>query len=148
KDCSDENVKALSKFMKKHRKDITKLYLDIIDKQFTYSYSKCEITNEKLGKSTYEVFSGQMMINKTDNIILIAAKKVPLNDFNVQEVRYIKEFQHDNIVKYYGVTKCCLDDDNYYIIMECMDCNLLTYLHNRILKNDFTVELITNMLIQ
>ncbi|CAF0809730.1 unnamed protein product [Didymodactylos carnosus] len=148
KDCSDENVKALSKFMKKHRKDITKLYLDIIDKHFTYSYSKCEITNEKLGKANYEVFNRQMTINKTDNIILITAKEIPLNDFNVQEVRYIKELQHDNIVKYYGIKRCCLNDDNYYIIMECMDCNLLTYLHNRVLKNDYTVELITNMLIQ
>ncbi|CAF1431420.1 unnamed protein product [Rotaria sp. Silwood1] len=74
----------------------------------------------------------------------IAAKLIPLNDFKLQEVLYMHELKHKNIISYYGVKK--KTEDQYYIIMPCLDCNLVTYLTEN--SKRFTSDAIDQMIIQ
>jgi serine/threonine protein kinase len=102
------------------------MHLDILTVQFNLKYlSTFNVNqNERLDEnSNFRVFTGTL---GRENLS-IAAKLIPLTDFKLQEVIYIREIQHENVISYYGVTKHL--QDQYYIVMPRFDCNLRTYLN-------------------
>ncbi|CAF3950873.1 unnamed protein product [Rotaria sp. Silwood1] len=144
--CSSVTKKtmdSLDLFCNKHSMEIKRIHLDILDKEFTLQYSTTLTVNENERldhKSNFRVFTGTLG-EKTSRI---AAKLIPLNDFKLQEVLYMHELKHKNIISYYGVKK--KTEDQYYIIMPCLDCNLVTYLTEN--SKRFTSDAIDQMITQ
>jgi hypothetical protein len=128
-------------FLKKHSLQFTYLYLNILDKQFDMKYSTLNVDQtDKLGESSYPVFKGTLGENNQP----IAAKLIPLKKFKVQEVRYIYDLKHVNIMKYYGVKK--YDDENYYIIMPRLDSDLNQYIYKN--GTNLNCDAIDQMILQ
>ncbi|CAF3913733.1 unnamed protein product [Rotaria sp. Silwood2] len=138
-----EKIDCIRLFCENHSVEIKRIHLDILDKQFKLQYSTNVIINENErldNRSNFRVFTGILGKEK----LPIAAKLIPLNNFKLQEVLYIHELDHVNVIKYYGIKKKI--QDQYYILMPRLDCNLSTYLteNSKRLKS----EAIDNMIIQ
>ncbi|CAF1497976.1 unnamed protein product, partial [Didymodactylos carnosus] len=136
------NVHLLSDFVKNKKGLITELYLDLLNAQFMTIYPKFNITNNKLGESNFQVFTGNI-VTKDGDTREMAAKKIPLKSFNIQEVRYMKSLCHTNIVEYYGVKKSETEANMYYLIMEKLDSDLETYVGRK--KHIITVPQISEI---
>jgi serine/threonine protein kinase len=124
---SDGQMRSLTKFIEKNKLKFNKLYLDLMSEQFKRTYPDCQITNRKLGAGNFEIYSAVLPLSDTTKRNL-TAKKVPLHQFNVQEIRYLKQLDHPNIVKYYSVLKCLSEEEFYYIIMNKMDGDRIVYI--------------------
>lgn len=120
-------IQILVKFIDENRLKSTKLYLDLLSEQFERMYPDCQITDQNLSAGSIEIFPGILILSDAMKCDLIA-KKVRLNEFNIKEIRYLKQLNHPNIVKYHGISKCTSIEDFYYIIMDRMDGNVTTYL--------------------
>lgn len=122
---NDTKIDYLRQFYTDNLEQITSIYLNVLDIQFNLDYSSCYSIdrNDRIDQNcNFSVYGGTLKKEK----LPIAAKLIPLKDFKLQEVLYIRELKHKNVIEYYGVTKA--DEYSYYIIMPRFDCNLLTYL--------------------
>ena len=140
---NDTKINHLRQFSKDHTRQIKQLHLDILDVQFQLDFSdQYQIDfQERLDQNNhFEVFAGTVREDKHP----MAMKLIPLDDFQLQEVLYIRETKHKNVIKYYGVKKGA--DDHYYLIMRRFDCNLSQYLNNH--QGSIDPSIIDNMIIQ
>ncbi|CAF5099013.1 unnamed protein product [Rotaria sp. Silwood1] len=94
-----------------------------------FEYLRCEInTGTELGHSSFPVFAGELGDTDGTYSEKIAAKRVPLNSFILQEVLYMNELKHENILRYYGVRKSECLEDHYDILMQRLDSDLTSYI--------------------
>lgn len=131
--CGQQNtaeVETIAEFLKNNNSSVVQLYLNLLDKtnQFEYPHRKIN-TTKVLGKSNFPVFAGILSDDDEQNSVKIAAKLIPLNSFIWQEVRYMNELKHENILHYYGVCKTERLIDHYYILMQRLDANLVKYIN-------------------
>jgi serine/threonine protein kinase len=123
--ATDTKINHLQQFSTQNSMTIKRIHLDTLDIQFNLDYpSNYEINlDERLDKnSNCPVFAGTL------NESSIAAKLISLKDFKLQEVLYMRELKNKNVIKYYGVKKA--NENQYYIIMPRLDCDLKIYLKN------------------
>lgn len=140
---TDTKIDHLRQFYADNLIEIKRMHLDILDIQFNLDYSlTCKINrHQRLDEnSNFPVYTGTLRTDK----VPIAAKLIPLKDFKLQEVLYIRELKHKNVIKYYGVQKA--NENYYYIIMPRFDCNLATYLADN--STTFNPSDIDQMIIQ
>jgi serine/threonine protein kinase/predicted GTPase len=140
---ADTKIDCLRQFSTQNSMKIKRMHLDILDIQFNLDYlSIYEINhNERLDQNGhFPIFTGTLTKDKTP----IAAKLIPLKYFQLQQVVYIRELKHKNVIKYYGVKKA--NDDQYYILMARLDCNLRKYLKDY--SKTFNSTIIDDMIIQ
>jgi serine/threonine protein kinase len=94
-----------------------------------FEYPRCEINlANELGRSNFPVFAGELGDNTPTDPKKIAAKRVPLNSFIWQEIRYMNELKHENILCYYGARKSEGVEDYYDILMQRLDSDLTKYI--------------------
>jgi hypothetical protein len=140
---TDTKIHHLQQFFTKHSSKIKQMHLDILDIQFNLDYSSDYEINlqQRLDQNNhFPVFTGTLGEIKHP----IAAKLIPLKDFQLQEVLYIRELKDKHVIKYHGVKKG--NEDQYYIIMARLDCNLKTYLKDH--SGTLTPAAIDDMIIQ
>ncbi|CAF1342869.1 unnamed protein product, partial [Didymodactylos carnosus] len=67
------------------------------------------------------------ILNEQFNVEYSSILNINENDrLDKNKVLYIRELEHENVISYYGVKK--KTEDQYYILMPRLDCNLATYL--------------------
>jgi predicted GTPase len=140
---TDTKIDYLRQFYNDNFMKIKRIHLDILDIQFNIDFSTFyEINlNERLDQNGhFPVFTGTLGENK----LPIAAKLISLKEFKLQEVIYMRELKHKHVIKYYGVKKA--NENQYYIIMPRLDCNLATYLKDY--SGTFNPIAIDRMIIQ
>ena len=140
---TDVKINHLRQFYTEHSREIKRMHLDILDVQFQLDCSSNhEIQHEQrlASNNRFPVFSGTL----TEKKVPIAAKLIPLEDFRLQDVLYIREVKHKNVIKYYGVKKG--NNNQYYILMPRLDCNLTTYLKDH--SGTFDPLTIDDMIVQ
>ena len=120
-------VNIVANFISNHESSITKLYLDIQHEKSCAEYAFFEMTNEKLGSGESSIYAALLAIDKHSERMPIAARKMKLQEFCCQDLRYIDNNQR-NIVTLYGIRRSDKNDDYYYVLMEKLDCNLSEYL--------------------
>ena len=139
----------ISRFLKENNLPIKQLYLNLLDQtnQFTYAYCNINL-GTVLGKGNFPVYAGRLACIDRMNGENIAAKRLSLDDFDWQEVRYMTELNHTNILHYYGVRKSPDCEDFYDILMQCLDSDLTTYIDDASRNGKMNDQLIDDIFIQ
>ncbi|CAF3419941.1 unnamed protein product [Rotaria socialis] len=141
-----QHAREVSNYLSINKHEVTRVYLNILDKKFRLTYPECNVGNAELDRSNSPVYMGYLKHNGENKNI--AAKVISLDDFNLQEVRYIDELSHENIPHYYGVRKKDDNADHYEIIMERLDSNLKEYLKWKKAKKELSDRDINFILLQ
>ncbi|CAF1480615.1 unnamed protein product, partial [Rotaria sordida] len=123
---SGSQIQTLKQFVEENKPYVGILYLDLLHEQFKFVYRNCEICPERLGASNFEIFAANLEQLNSQKL-QVAAKRIPVAHFNVQEVRYLGQLRHLNIVPYYGIFKSQTERDVYYLIMDKMHCDSAAY---------------------
>ena len=142
-------ARLIAKFLKDNNASIVQLYLNLLDKanRFEYPHYKIDCTN-KLGHSNFPVFAGELGGTDATQIERIAVKHVPLSSFTWQEVRYMNELKHENILHYYGVRKSDDHEEHYGILMQRLDSDLTKYIDYAVGKGKINDQLLDSIFIQ
>ncbi|CAF1444034.1 unnamed protein product [Adineta ricciae] len=122
---SNVQIQALTKFTNTYKLTMNKLYLNLQSELFKLTYPEYEISEEKLIPRTFETFRTTLFLSDKTRFDLAAAK-VPLQQFDIEHFHCLKQLNHSNIGKYYGILKCVSEEDFYYIIIDKMDGDLST----------------------
>jgi serine/threonine protein kinase len=101
-----------------------------------------------LGRSNFPVFAGELGDNTPTDPKKIAAKRVPLKRFIWQEVRYMNELKHENILLYYGVRKSEDMENHYDILMQRLDSDLTNYIDYMLNKGKMNDKLMDDIFLQ
>ncbi len=149
--ANDQKIGFIRKFYTENSTEIRRMHLNTLDIQFNLDYTVDINENERLDKDcNFRVFTGTLKETKSrmlkETKSCVAAKLIKLADFKIQEVLYIRELKHENVISYYGVKR--KTKDQYYIIMPRLDCDLATYLkeYSKELTNDAIDQMITQII--
>ena len=130
---NDTKINHIRSYCEAHAQEIKRIHLDTLDLQCQLDFKDRYQINleERLDQNNhFEIFQGTL----GENAHPIAVKLIPVEDFHLQEVLYIREIKHKNLIKYYGVKKG--DMSHYYIIMPQFDCNLNQYIKEYLISLD------------
>jgi predicted GTPase len=142
-------AQKIAEFLKKNTSSIVQLYLNLLDKTNRFEYPRCEINLANiLGRSNFPVFAGKLGDNTLTDQKTIAAKRVPLKSFIWQEVRYMNELKHENILRYYGVRKSEGIENHYDILMQRLDSDLTKYIDYMLNKEKINDKLMDDIFLQ
>ena len=146
---STTEAQSIAQFFKNYNSSIVQLYLNLLDKanRFGYPHYKIDCTN-KLGHSNFPVFAGELGDADRTQIERIAVKLVPLSSFTWQEVRYMNELKHENILRYYGVRKSDDHEEHYDIIMQRLDSDLTKYIDYAVKNRKINDQILDNIFTQ
>ncbi|CAF1451676.1 unnamed protein product [Didymodactylos carnosus] len=125
---------VISRSIQRHMTYITELYLDIAEKQCNSTYKEYIRTDFQLN---HDVFGGQLLLIDNRHVDLVF-KKVTLDQINLAEIRYIRQFAHQNIVQYFDIKKLSSEPNTYFLIMERMDSDLATYIRQQLYNMNAT----------
>lgn len=142
-------ARLIAKFLKDNNSSIVQLYLNLLDKanRLEYPHYKIDCTNE-LGHSNFPVFAGELGDTDATQIERIAVKRVPLSSFTWQEVRYMNELKHENILRYYGVRESDDHEEHYDILMQRLDSDLTKYIDYAVEKGKINDQFLDNIFTQ
>ncbi|CAF1114344.1 unnamed protein product [Adineta steineri] len=139
-------ARHIGRFLEKNNLSIVQLYLNLLDQTSRFEYPSCEINlGTVLGKSNFPVYAGKLGDTDGTRGENIAAKRLSLGSFKWQEVRYITELKHENILHYYGVRKSSDREDHYDILMQRLDSDLTRYIDYASEKGQINDKLIDNI---
>jgi serine/threonine protein kinase len=139
-------ARVIAQFLKDNNSSIVKLYLNLLDKTNRFEYPHCEINpKDILGHSNFPVFGGKLGDTDRADLKNIAAKRVPLHSFSWQEVRYMNEFKHENILCYYGVRKSEQMEEHHDILMPRLDSDLTKYIDYALKKGKINDQLLNDI---
>ncbi|CAD6187771.1 unnamed protein product [Caenorhabditis auriculariae] len=128
---------------------VTMLLTPISRQSWEISHEDVTLT-KKLGEGAFgEVWKGKLKLKTTDKVVDVAVKTAKLETMNkaqieeiMHEARLMRNLEHPNIVKLYGVAA---GNEPLYVIMELANCGALdSYLQ----KNTFTLVKKTEMIYQ
>lgn len=139
---ADTKINHVRRYCGIHIQEIKQIHLDILDLQFqldSQDLGQIHLQQRIDQKNHFEVFQGTLGEN------IFAVKCISLQDFHLQEVLYMREIKHKNVMKYYGVKKA--EMNHYYsIIMPRYDSNLDQYINNH--RTSLNPMIIHDMIIQ
>ncbi len=141
---ASNNVQKIVQFLRMNIDLIVQLYFNLLDQMNRLEYPHCEINDQSiLNHNNFPVFAGKL--GDADGIEQeeIAAKRVPARNLTWQELRYMNELKHENILRYYGVRK---NEAYYDILIQKIDFSLITYIDN-LSREEITDKLVDDIFV-